>query len=79
MLIVLLQILVVFRNPKDTALSYYHFYKNNPVFPTYSSWDTFFEDFMTGNGTVLIKAFLECKYIQLNNILKFDFKFILFK
>ncbi|XP_041418666.1 sulfotransferase 6B1 isoform X1 [Xenopus laevis] len=43
------KILVVFRNPKDTALSYYHFYKNNPVFPTYSSWDTFFEDFMTGN------------------------------
>ncbi|KAE8601661.1 hypothetical protein XENTR_v10013751 [Xenopus tropicalis] len=41
--------LVVFRNPKDTALSYFHFYNNNPALPTYSSWDTFFEDFMAGN------------------------------
>ncbi|KAM4770933.1 sulfotransferase 6B1-like [Rhinophrynus dorsalis] len=43
------KLLVVFRNPKDTAVSYYHFYNNNPVLPTYSSWDIFFQDFMSGN------------------------------
>ncbi|XP_075452659.1 sulfotransferase 6B1-like isoform X1 [Ascaphus truei] len=42
------KLLVVFRNPKDTAVSLFHFYTNNPMLPTYSSWDTFFQDFMTG-------------------------------
>ncbi|XP_075452662.1 sulfotransferase 6B1-like isoform X2 [Ascaphus truei] len=42
------KMLVVFRNPKDTAVSLFHFYTNNPVLPTYSSWDTFFQDFMSG-------------------------------
>ncbi|OCT79938.1 hypothetical protein XELAEV_18026753mg [Xenopus laevis] len=44
-----LKMLVVFRNPKDTAVSYFHFYNNNPMLPNYSSWDTFFEDYMSGN------------------------------
>ncbi|XP_053567760.1 sulfotransferase 6B1-like [Bombina bombina] len=42
------KILVVFRNPKDTAVSLFHFYNNNPVLPKCSSWDKFFQDFMTG-------------------------------
>ncbi|KAM4693516.1 sulfotransferase 6B1-like [Discoglossus pictus] len=42
------KMLLVFRNPKDTAVSFFHFYNNNPLLPTYSSWDTFFQDFMSG-------------------------------
>ncbi|XP_060797888.1 sulfotransferase 6B1-like [Neoarius graeffei] len=40
--------LVIFRNPKDTAVSYYHFMNNNPVLPKAESWDKFFSDFMSG-------------------------------
>lgn len=43
------KILIIFRNPKDAAVSYYHFTNNNPVLPTYSSWDKFFKDFMSGD------------------------------
>ncbi|XP_063773960.1 sulfotransferase 6B1-like [Pseudophryne corroboree] len=42
------KMLVVFRNPKDTAASMFHFYKNNPLIPSYNSWDEFFPDFMAG-------------------------------
>ncbi|KAF7703367.1 sulfotransferase 6B1-like [Silurus meridionalis] len=42
------KILVVFRNPKDTVVSYYHFMNNNPVLPNAESWDKFFSDFMSG-------------------------------
>lgn len=42
--------LVVFRNPKDTLVSYYHFYNNNPVLPKTESWDSFYTDFMKGEG-----------------------------
>lgn len=43
------KMLVIFRNPKDTAVSYFHFCNNNPVLPTLSSWDSFFTDFMSGD------------------------------
>uniref|UniRef100_UPI003D9C9791 sulfotransferase 6B1 n=1 Tax=Danio rerio TaxID=7955 RepID=UPI003D9C9791 len=43
------KILVVFRNPKDTVVSYYHFMNKNPVLPNAESWDKFFSDFMTGD------------------------------
>ncbi|KAJ0066813.1 hypothetical protein NL108_002866, partial [Boleophthalmus pectinirostris] len=42
------KMLVIFRNPKDTAVSYYHFFNNNPVLPSVKSWDSFFERFMSG-------------------------------
>ncbi|KAM4042758.1 sulfotransferase 6B1-like [Anomaloglossus baeobatrachus] len=43
------KILLILRNPKDAAVSYYHFTNNNPVLPSYSSWDSFCEDFISGN------------------------------
>lgn len=43
------KMLVIFRNPKDTLVSYYHFCNNNPVLPTVKSWDFFFNDFMSGD------------------------------
>ncbi|XP_042157315.1 sulfotransferase 6B1-like isoform X1 [Oncorhynchus tshawytscha] len=42
------KMLVVFRNPKDTVVSYYHFMNTNPVLPNAKSWDSFFTDFMEG-------------------------------
>ncbi|XP_028828276.1 sulfotransferase 6B1-like [Denticeps clupeoides] len=41
------KMLVVFRNPKDTAVSFYHFMNSNPVLPK-TSWDKFLSEFMTG-------------------------------
>ncbi|KAM4693525.1 sulfotransferase 6B1-like isoform 2-T2 [Discoglossus pictus] len=43
------EMLVVFRNPKDTAVSLFHFYNNNSLLPKYNSWDTFFQDYIHGN------------------------------
>ncbi|CAB1442711.1 unnamed protein product [Pleuronectes platessa] len=42
------KMLVVFRNPKDTLVSFYHFSNNNPVLPSVQSWDSFFSQFMSG-------------------------------
>ncbi|XP_050565956.1 sulfotransferase 6B1 [Cygnus atratus] len=42
------KILVLFRNPKDTAVSFFHFHNNVPSVPSYSSWDEFFCEFMNG-------------------------------
>ncbi|XP_074532283.1 sulfotransferase 6B1 [Halichoeres trimaculatus] len=43
------KMLVIFRNPKDTLVSFYHFCNNNPVLPSVKSWDSFFSDFMSGD------------------------------
>ncbi|MGH0141543.1 UNVERIFIED_CONTAM: hypothetical protein FKN15_006124 [Acipenser sinensis] len=42
------KVLVIFRNPKDTAVSYFHFYNKNPALPTFDSWDKFFSQYMSG-------------------------------
>ncbi|XP_054836917.1 sulfotransferase 6B1-like [Eublepharis macularius] len=42
------KILVIFRNPKDAAVSYFHFYNKNPLLPNITSWDEFFQKFMSG-------------------------------
>ncbi|XP_076878378.1 sulfotransferase 6B1-like [Brachyhypopomus gauderio] len=43
------KMLVVFRNPKDTAVSYYHFSNGNPVLASAKSWDQFCADFTDGD------------------------------
>ncbi|KAM4599516.1 sulfotransferase 6B1 [Fundulus diaphanus] len=43
------KMVVVFRNPKDTLVSYYHFCNNNPVLPSVGSLDAFFSQFMKGD------------------------------
>ncbi|XP_073338297.1 sulfotransferase 6B1 [Pagrus major] len=43
------KMLVIFRNPKDTLVSFFHFSNNNPVLPSGRSWDTFYSDFMSGD------------------------------
>ncbi|XP_032636894.1 sulfotransferase 6B1-like [Chelonoidis abingdonii] len=42
------KILLLVRNPKDTAVSYFHFYNNMPTLPSFSSWDEYFTAFMHG-------------------------------
>nr|XP_002709808.2 sulfotransferase 6B1 [Oryctolagus cuniculus] len=42
------KILVIFRNPKDTAVSFFHFHNDVPDIPSYGSWDDFFKHFMKG-------------------------------
>ncbi|KAE8280957.1 hypothetical protein D5F01_LYC21529 [Larimichthys crocea] len=44
------KMLVVFRNPKDTLVSFYHFSNNNPVLPSGQSWESFYSNFMSGDG-----------------------------
>ncbi|KAJ8250809.1 hypothetical protein COCON_G00227310 [Conger conger] len=43
------KMLVIIRNPKDTAVSFYHFSVKDPVLPTPESWDVFFSGFMSGD------------------------------
>ncbi|XP_044865449.1 sulfotransferase 6B1-like isoform X2 [Mauremys mutica] len=42
------KILLLVRNPKDTAVSYFHFHNNMPTLPSFSSWDEYFAAFMHG-------------------------------
>ncbi|XP_077139177.1 sulfotransferase 6B1-like isoform X2 [Ranitomeya variabilis] len=44
----ILAILLVLRNPKDTAISFYNFHNSLPPLPSYNSWDMFFKDFTSG-------------------------------
>nr|XP_026655187.1 sulfotransferase 6B1-like [Zonotrichia albicollis] len=41
------KILLLIRNPKDVATSYYHFSNALALLPSYETWDDFFTDFMT--------------------------------
>ncbi|NXC51165.1 ST6B1 Sulfotransferase, partial [Penelope pileata] len=66
------KILVLFRNPKDTAVSFFHFHKNAPSVPSYSSWDEFFSEFMNGKvcwGSYFDHAITWSKHIEDENIM----------
>ncbi|KAL7987606.1 hypothetical protein Chor_006525 [Crotalus horridus] len=47
-----LKILALFRNPKDTAVSYFHFFKGITLISDHETWDEFLEAFITGKGIV---------------------------
>ncbi|XP_053575686.1 sulfotransferase 6B1-like [Bombina bombina] len=38
----------IIRNPKDTAVSLFHYYKDNPNLPTIETWQMYFEMFLQG-------------------------------
>ncbi|NWX88814.1 ST6B1 Sulfotransferase, partial [Nothoprocta ornata] len=66
------KILVLFRNPKDTAVSFFHFHNNAPSIPSYSSWDEFFSEFMNGKvswGSYFDHAVTWNKHIEDENIM----------
>uniref|UniRef100_A0A8C4WPH1 Sulfotransferase n=1 Tax=Gopherus evgoodei TaxID=1825980 RepID=A0A8C4WPH1_9SAUR len=42
------KILMVIRNPKDIAVSYFHFSNSMPSLPSFQTWDEFFNAFLNG-------------------------------
>ncbi|KAM3927122.1 sulfotransferase 6B1-like [Leptodactylus fuscus] len=38
----------IIRNPKDTAVSLYHYYRDNPHLPTIEGWSTYLDMFLQG-------------------------------
>ncbi|XP_044133900.1 sulfotransferase 6B1-like [Bufo gargarizans] len=38
----------IIRNPKDTAVSLFHYYRDNPNLPTIEGWSTYFDMFLHG-------------------------------
>lgn len=45
------QVIYVIRNPKDTAVSMFHYYQQNPHLPKVDKWATFLDMFLKGEGT----------------------------
>ncbi|XP_019382920.1 PREDICTED: sulfotransferase 6B1-like isoform X2 [Gavialis gangeticus] len=45
------KILLLLRNPKDTAVSYFHFYNDMPLLQSFNTWDEYFTAFMNGQLT----------------------------
>ncbi|XP_037596686.1 sulfotransferase 6B1 isoform X3 [Cebus imitator] len=71
------KILVIFRNPKDTAVSFFHFHNDVPDIPSYGSWDEFFRQFMKGQvswGSYFDFAINWNKHLDDDNV-----KFILYE
>nr|XP_015289264.1 sulfotransferase 6B1 isoform X3 [Macaca fascicularis] len=71
------KILVIFRNPKDTAVSFFHFHNDVPDIPSYCSWDEFFRQFMKGQvswGSYFDFAINWNKHLDGDNV-----KFILYE
>ncbi|XP_004405560.1 PREDICTED: sulfotransferase 6B1-like [Odobenus rosmarus divergens] len=44
------KIIYIVRNPKDTAVSLFHYYRDNPNLPGIETWAAFFELFLRGDG-----------------------------
>ncbi|XP_053158884.1 sulfotransferase 6B1-like [Hemicordylus capensis] len=66
------KVLVLFRNPKDVASSFFHFHNNSPNIPSYNSWEEFFSEFMSGKvawGSYFDHAVVWNKHIDDENIL----------
>ncbi|KFQ91637.1 Sulfotransferase 6B1, partial [Nipponia nippon] len=71
------KILVLVWNPKNMAVSYYCFYNNMPVLPSFTSWYGYFAAFM--NGKLAWESYfdhlVECnKYIGHQRIMMISYK-----
>ncbi|XP_066446853.1 sulfotransferase 1C2-like isoform X2 [Eleutherodactylus coqui] len=42
------KVIYIIRNPKDTAVSLYHYYRDNPNLPTIEAWSTYLHMFLHG-------------------------------
>ncbi|XP_066479081.1 sulfotransferase 6B1-like [Tiliqua scincoides] len=70
------KVLVLIRNPKDTAVSYFHFSNGMTCLPT-STWDQFFTKFMTGKvgwGSYFDHVAEWDKYINDENIMAISYE-----
>ncbi|XP_072810412.1 sulfotransferase 1C2-like [Vicugna pacos] len=43
------KVIYIIRNPKDTAVSLFHYYRENPNLPGIETWNEFFELFLRGD------------------------------
>ncbi|XP_072018971.1 sulfotransferase 1A3-like isoform X2 [Amphiura filiformis] len=43
------KVIYIARNPKDLAVSYFHMHQKDITLKTYKDWESFIEDFITGN------------------------------
>ncbi|XP_043919617.1 sulfotransferase 6B1-like isoform X2 [Protopterus annectens] len=71
------KMVVVFRNPKDTVVSYFHFCNGNPLLPSCSSWDEFFNKFMAGDvfwGSYFSHAIAWNKHIDDEDVMLLTFE-----
>ncbi|CAM4653971.1 unnamed protein product [Lepidochelys kempii] len=62
----------LFRNPQDTAASFFHFLKNISDIPCYNSWDEFFSEFMSGKvnwGSYFDHVVAQSKHIEDENVM----------
>uniref|UniRef100_A0A8C5QMF0 Sulfotransferase n=1 Tax=Leptobrachium leishanense TaxID=445787 RepID=A0A8C5QMF0_9ANUR len=69
--------LLVLRNPKDNAVSFYHFSNANPVLPSYDSWDSFYRAYMDEKvcfGSYFDYLFAWNKHIDDSNIMAVTFE-----
>ena len=57
------KVIYVARNPKDAAVSYYHFCRFLPQEPSYENWDVFFHEFLADRGTALKLVFCKLQLI----------------
>lgn len=65
---------MIFRNPKDTAVSFFHFHNDVPDIPSYSSWDEFFRQFMKGQGMAGSKRILTSVDDHINTKIQMCFR-----
>ncbi|KAM8945299.1 sulfotransferase 6B1-like [Pelodytes ibericus] len=71
------KILIILRNPKDTAVSYYHFSNSNAILPSFDSWDLFFKAYMEGKvcwGSYFDYSLAWNKHIDDKNIMAVTFE-----
>ncbi|KAF1673935.1 ST6B1 Sulfotransferase, partial [Pygoscelis papua] len=69
------KILVLVWNPKDTSVSYYHFYNNMLVLPSFASWD----DYVSSLFAVAWGSYLDClvewnKYLNHERIMMISYE-----
>lgn len=65
---------MIFRNPKDTAVSFFHFHNDVPNIPSYGSWDEFFSQFMKGQGMAFGKRILPSTDDDINTKIQICFR-----
>lgn len=49
----------IIRNPKDTAVSLFHYYRDNPNLPGVETWPAFLELFLRGDGEYVNDCYSE--------------------
>ncbi|XP_056343848.1 sulfotransferase 6B1-like [Oenanthe melanoleuca] len=71
------KILLLVRNPKDVATSFFHFSNGLGIFPSYDTWDDFFTDFMSKKvawGSYFEYLYEWNKYIDKENIMTITYE-----